>query len=134
MEAAEKMAGGRPLNAEEQLWKDHFDRAKIGLDPYLDWAFKEVLVKYDSYVKNLKLEKPNDVVGVAGVFLEICGQMGFFEFNRIHPGFIKDFPNLFKASVQGPKISRQGIRKHLDTFLFFLETYYPTNAIPRIMP
>lgn len=131
-EADEKVAGDRPLNTEEQLWKDHFDRAKMELDPYLNWAFKEVLVKYDSYVKNLKLEKPNDTVGVAGVFLEICGQMGFFEFSRLHPEFIKDFPNLFKTSVQGPKFSLQDVRKHLDTFLFFLETYYPTNAVPRI--
>ncbi len=133
MEADEKVAGRLPLNQEEQLAKDHFDRAELGLDSYLDWAFKEVLVKYDSYVKNLKLDKPNDAVGVAGVFLEICGQMGFFEFGRIHPEFVKDFPDLFKASVQGPKISQPDIRKYLDTFLFFLETYYPTNAIPRIM-
>jgi hypothetical protein len=112
-DADEKMAGHQPLNAEEQLWKDHFARAKLGLDAYLDWAFKEVLVKYDNYVKNLKLEKPNDAVGVAGVFLEICGQMGFFEFGQLHPEFIKDFPKLFQSSVQGPKISPEGVRQHL---------------------
>ena len=132
-EADEKKVGDQPLNAEEQLWKDHFDRAKMGLDAYLDWAFKEVLVKYDSYAKNLKLEKPNDAIGVAGIFLEICGQMGFFEFCRLHPDFFKDFPQLFQSSVQGPKISLEGIRQHLDTFLFFLETYYPTNTVPRMI-
>lgn len=127
-----KYFGRLPLTDEEQLWKDHFDRARAGLDPYLDWAYKEVLPKYDSYIKNLKLKKPDDVVGVAGIFLETCGQMGFFEFNRLHPMFIKDFPRMFKASVRGPKISQPDIAKHLDTFLFFLETYYPTNAVPRV--
>ncbi len=132
LEADRKVAGQEPLTEEEQLWKDHFDRAQAGLDSYLDWTLKEVLPKYDSYVKNLKLKKSNEVVGVAGVFLEICGQMGFFEFSRLHPKFIEDFPKMFKTSVQGPNISLKDISKHLDTFLFFLETYYPSNVVPRL--
>lgn len=128
-DADKKMRGELLLTAEEQLWKDHFNRAKEGLDSYLDWTQKEVMPKYNKYIENQKHHKPNNIIGVAGVFLEICGQMGFFEFWKIHPGFIEDFPSMFLASVQGPDISKQEVKDHLDNFLLFLETYYPTNSI-----
>lgn len=130
-EVEDKMNGKVPLTEEEQLWKDHFDRAKKELDPYLDWTQKEVIPKYDKYVKNQKHKKPNDVTGVAGVFLEICGQMGFFEFKKVHPGFVEDFPNIFLASVEGPNLSKNEVKEHLDNFLLFLETYYPANSFER---
>lgn len=130
-EIDKKIKGEIPLTPEEKLWKDHFDRAKKELDPYLDWAFKEVMPKYDKYIRNQKHKKVNDVIGVAGIFLEICGQMGFFEFSRIHPGFIEDFPNMFLGSVEGPVISKKKVKEYLDNFLLFLETYYPVNSINR---
>lgn len=132
-EADEKMKGNIPLTEEEQLWKDHFDRARKELDPYLDWTQKEVMPKYNRYIENQKHKKPNEVVDVAGVFLEICGQMGFFEFKKVHPGFIKDFPNMFLVSVIGPNLSKQEVKEYLDNFLLFLETYYPANSFERTM-
>jgi len=132
-EIEDKIKGRIPLTEEEQLWKDHFDRARKELDPYMNWAFKEVMPKYDKYVRGQKHKKVNDVIGVAGIFLEICGQMGFFEFSRIHPEFIKDFPDMFLGSIDGPKIPRKKVKEYLDDFLFFLETYYPVNSINRII-
>ena len=130
-EAEDKMNGKIPLTEEEQLWKDHFDRAMKELDPYLDWTQKEVIPKYDKYVKNQKHKKPNEVVGVAGVFLEICGQMGFFEFKKVHPEFVKNFPDMFLASIEGPNLSKKEIKEYLDHFLLFLETYYSANSFER---
>lgn len=130
-EADDKMNSKALLTEEEQLWKDHFERAKKELDPYLDWTQKEVMPKYNKYVENQKHKNLNEVIGVAGVFLEICGQMGFFEFKKIHPGFVKDFPDMFLASVTGPNLSKQEVKEHLDNFLLFLETYYPANSFQR---
>lgn len=132
-EADDKMDGKIPLTEEEQLWKDHFDRAKENLDPYLNWSQKEVMPKYNDYVQNQKHKNPNEAVGVAGVLLETCGQMGFFEFNKVHPEFIKDFPNMFMASVQGHNLSKQEVKEYLDNFLLFLESYYPLNSFKRTL-
>lgn len=130
-EADDKMNGKIPLTEEEQFWKDHFDRAKEGVDSYLEWTQKEVMPNYNKYVKNQKHKKSNEVVGVAGVFLEICGQMGFFEFKKVHPGFVADFPDMFLASVIGPNLSRKEVKEYLNNFLLFLETYYPANSFKR---
>ncbi|MEK7128561.1 MAG: hypothetical protein AAB933_03300 [Patescibacteria group bacterium] len=132
-EADDKLNGKIPLTEEEQLWKDHFDRARGELDPYLDWTQKEVMPKYNKYVKAQEHKKPNEVVGVAGVLLEICGQMGFLEFQKVHHGFIKDFPDMFLASVVGPNLSRNEVKEYLDNFLIFLENYYPVNSFKRII-
>ncbi len=133
-EIDEKIKGNIPLTPQEKLLKDHFDRARDGLDAYLDWASREIMPKYKKYVKNQKHGKQDDMMAVAGLFLEICGQMGFFEFNRIHPGFIEDFPNMFTiGSIKGPEISKENVKKYLENFLFFLETYYPTSAVQRTM-
>ncbi len=130
-EAEDKMNGKIPITKEEQLWKDHFDRAKKELDPYLDWTQKEVMPKYNKYVEDQKYEKKNEMIGVAGVFLEICGQMGFFEFGTLVPEFIADFPNIFMASVSGHKLTKEKVKEYLDQFFFFLETYYPMNSVNR---
>ncbi len=67
-EAEDKMNGKIPITKEEQLWKDHFDRAKKELDPYLDWTQKEVMPKYNKYVEDQKYEKKNEMIGSLGVF------------------------------------------------------------------
>lgn len=130
-EMNDKMSGKVLLTKEEKLWKDHFDQAEKELDPYMDWTLKEIMPNYNKYVKNQKYKKPNDVIGVAGVFLEICGQMGFFEFKKVHPEFVEDFPNIFLTSVEGPNLSKNEVKEHLDNFLLFLETYYPVNSFER---
>ena len=121
------------LTEQEKMFKQHFEYAEKNLDGYMKWAFDEVMPKYDKYVKNLKLDKRTtlDSVGVAGVFLEICGQMGMFEFDKLHPGFIEDFPKLFEKSVVGPKISREQIKSHITSFISFLEIFYNINFLHR---
>jgi hypothetical protein len=130
-EAEDKMKGKLPLTEEEQLWEEHFDRAKKELGPYLDWAQKEVMPKYNKYIEDQKYEKKNEMIGVAGVFLEMCGQMGFFEFQKIHPEFIADFPNMFMTSVSGHKLTKEKVKEYSDQFFSFLETYYPMNSVYR---
>lgn len=131
-EINEKIKWNIPLNQEEKLLKNHFDKSKENIDAYLDWASKEIMPKYKKYVKNQKCAKQDDVIAVAGLFLEICGQMGFFEFNRIHPGFIEDFPEMFTiGSMKGSEIPKENIKEYLENFLFFLETYYPASTVQR---
>ena len=116
---------------EEELWKNHFEYAEKNLDKYLDWSYKEVLPKYEKHIENenLKKKEKNELVGVAGIFLESCGQMGMFELNRLPPEFIADFPEMFEKTVIGPKISKDKITSYLENFLSFLEVFYAIRLI-----
>jgi len=118
----------KELTKEEKLYEEHFKKAEEGLMGYLDWAFEEVLPKYEQYIKKLKVKNKNKIVGIAGFFLEMCGKMGFFEFNRLAPDLISDFPDIFLKSVQDSKLSRKDVEEYLNSFLLFLETYYPMNS------
>ena len=115
----------KAVTEQEKMTEEHFKYATEHLDEYMNWAFEEVLPKYDKYLKNNHVTKHNDRVGVAGIFLEICGQLGFFEINDLLPVFIDDFPNMFLSSVQGPKISKDNIALYLKDFLNFVSVYYP---------
>jgi hypothetical protein len=116
-----------PLNKDLQKMVDqHFRMAEKGMDEYLDWAFKEVMPRYDRYLlgQKMKSKEYKNLLGIAEVFLDICAGLGFLEFDNLHPGFVESFPDLFKESVVGPKISKEEVKKCLDSFLNFLEIYY----------
>ncbi len=116
-------------NQAKKLIKEHFARAEKDLDQYLDWAYEEVLPNYEKSLKRLNLSKKagSESVGVAGVFLEICGQLGMLDFHRLPPNFIADFPDMFERTVVGPKISKTKVATYLKNFLSFLETFYGLN-------
>ncbi|OHA46238.1 MAG: hypothetical protein A2541_01580 [Candidatus Taylorbacteria bacterium RIFOXYD2_FULL_36_9] len=120
----EDIKKGKKLTYDEELWKEHFEQARKGLDKYMDWAFKEVIPKFDKYVENGKLKEKTELIGVAGLFLEMCGQAGMFDFNRLPPMFISDFPEMFEKTVIGPRISKDKLISYLKTFLSFLEIFY----------
>jgi len=113
------------LTEQEKIVEAHYKYAEEHLDEYLDWTLKEVLPKYDKYLKNNKIIKLNERVGVAGAFLEICGQFGFFEVSNLPPNFIEDFPEIFMDSVMGHKLKKKDIAEYLKDFLSFLSIYYP---------
>ena len=106
------------------------------MDKYLDWAYKEVIPRFDKYVTNEKMDKKekNELVGVAGVFLEMCGQAGMFDFSRLPPQFISDFPEMFEKTMIGPKIPKEKLVSYLKTLTSFLEVFYgisfPKNLHP----
>jgi len=105
--------------------ESHFEYAEEHLDEYLDWSLNEVLPKYENFLKGSKVDRKDERAGVAGVFMEICGQFGFFEIGNLHPGFIKDFPDMFMESVKGHKLSRKEIAQYLGEFIDFISIYYP---------
>jgi len=115
----------KTLTPQEKMIQNHFDYATEHLDEYMDWAFKEVLPKYDSYLKNNKIDRRKERVGVADVFLETCGRLGFFEISNLPPKFLTDFPDMFFEVVKGPKISKKNIALYLNDFLSFVSIYYP---------
>ncbi len=120
----EKMLGANSL-------EEHFAVAKKDLDKYLDWAGKEVLPNYKKSLENLKLDKikKRNAVGVAEVLFQICGQLGMLDFRRLPPDFIKDFPEIFKKEVVGPKISQEKVAEYLGNFLAFLDLFYGIKAV-----
>lgn len=98
----------------------------------MDWAFKEVIPKYKESLKKLNLSKDceRESIGVAEVFLNICGRIGMFDFRRISPDFFKDFPEMFEKTVIGPKISKENLAKYLKEFLSFLDVFYGIQTYP----
>lgn len=119
----------KSLTKEEQMIKEHYDYAMEHLDEYIDWVSKECLPKYESYLKNDQSKDWDSMVGVAGVFLEMCGRLGFFKIHNLDPRFIEDFPNMFRASVIGPEISKKEIAGYLKNFLEFISIYYPLGTL-----
>lgn len=116
------------LEKEKKLLEDHFEYAKKHTDEYLNWCFKEVLPNYEKHLKKSKLkkEKIEEALGVADIFLHRCGELGFFDFRRIHPGFFEDFPNSIEIedTKNKTKLSKNTVKENLNNFLSFLEIYY----------
>src|ERR1035437_1565858 len=88
-----------PLNKDlQKMVGEHWKNAEKGMNQYLKWAFEEVIPRYDRYLLNQKKKgkEYKDMLGIAEVFLDICGGLGFLEFDNLHPGFVESFPDLFK--------------------------------------
>lgn len=97
---------------------------------FIRWVENEAMPRYESSLKDIPAKVKKVRVGVAGVFFSVCAELGFFEISAIHPQFIKDFPDLFQASVTGPKLKNIEIKEALDCLLVFLETYYAIRISP----
>ncbi len=110
----------------EEILDEHSEYMEKSFIEYIQWAYKEVLPKYDIHIAKLSMskKKKNEYAGVAGVFLEICGQAGMFELMDVPSEFVVKFPDLFTEMVVGPKIPKEEIAKQLKTFLSFLDNFY----------
>ncbi len=123
------------MKIEEESFKKHFQYAEENLDDYIEWTIEKVLPNYEKYLERASLskEKVEESMGVASVFLEHCGRMGFFDFNKIHPSFFSDFPDVVEVRdvEKNIKMPKKNVKIYLKNFLDFLSIFYGIRIIEK---
>lgn len=118
------IVGGHEMNWDD-YWKmlKEMERRQI---PFKDWAEKDLLQKYEKYLKDSFGKKTVDKhMQVADIFFQRAMRIGFVEFDQIRPDFIqKEFPKWWQTHVLMSGLSEKEVLSSLRKLFEFIEVIY----------